>query len=65
MSTATTAPRLAVIVAGGSIGEGTRGSAASGGSGIWSVVRWPVGLDLVTLAMTIIFEPCSATRRAD
>jgi YihY family inner membrane protein len=46
---------LAVIVAGGSIGEGTNGS-ASQGSGIWSVIRWPVGVALVTLAMTIIFK---------
>ncbi|MDQ4108485.1 MAG: YihY/virulence factor BrkB family protein, partial [Actinomycetota bacterium] len=46
---------LAVIVAGGSIGEGTNGS-ASQGSGIWSIIRWPVGLALVTLAMTIIFK---------
>jgi YihY family inner membrane protein len=47
---------LAVIVAGGSIGEGTGGSVASHGSGIWSVIRWPVGIALVTIAMTIIFK---------
>ena len=46
---------LAVIVAGGSIGEGTNGS-ASHGSGIWSVIRWPVGIALVAVAMTIIFK---------
>ena len=47
---------LAVIVAGGSIGEGTDGSAASGGSGIWSIIRWPIGVALVAIAMTIIFK---------
>ncbi len=46
---------LAVIVAGGSIGEGTSGS-ASGGSGIWSVMRWPVGVVLVAVSMTMIFR---------
>lgn len=46
---------LAIIVAGGSIGEGTNGS-ASHGSGIWSVVRWPVGVVLVAVAMTVIFR---------
>ena len=44
---------LAVIVAGGSIGEGTSGS---GGSGIWSVMRWPVGVVLVAVSMTMIFR---------
>jgi YihY family inner membrane protein len=44
---------LAVIVAGGSIGEG---SDAGAGSGLWSFVRWPVGVGLVTIAMTIIFR---------
>jgi YihY family inner membrane protein len=46
---------LAVIVAGGSIGEGSNGSAAHG-SGIWSVIRWPVGVALVAVAMTVIFK---------
>ena len=46
---------LAVIVAGGSIGEGTSGS-ASGGSGLWSVMRWPVGVVLVAVSMTMIFR---------
>ncbi|HZB78877.1 MAG TPA: YihY/virulence factor BrkB family protein [Actinomycetota bacterium] len=46
---------LAVIVAGGSIGEGSNGSAPQG-AGIWSVIRWPVGVALVALAMTIIFK---------
>lgn len=44
---------LAVIVAGGSIGEGSDGGA---GSGVWSFVRWPVGVGLVAIAMTIIFR---------
>lgn len=46
---------LAVIVAGGSIGEET-GSSGSHGSGLWSVLRWPVGVALVAAAMTIIFK---------
>ena len=46
---------LAVIVAGGSIGDGTSGS-ASHGSGIWSVLRWPVGVALVAIPMTVIFR---------
>ena len=44
---------LGVIVAGGSIGEGSDGGA---GSGLWSFVRWPVGVGLVAIAMTIIFR---------
>jgi YihY family inner membrane protein len=47
---------LAVIVAGGSIGEGGDGSQLSQGSGIWSVLRWPIGVALVGVAMTIIFK---------
>jgi uncharacterized BrkB/YihY/UPF0761 family membrane protein len=46
---------LAVIVAGGSVGEGSSGS-ASQGSGLWSVIRWPIGVALVTTAMTIILK---------
>lgn len=46
---------LAVIVAGGSIGEGGDGSSIAQGSGIWSVLRWPVGVALIAIAMTIIF----------
>ena len=46
---------LAVIVAGGSIGEGASGS-APGGSGIWSVMCWPVGVVLVAVSMTMIFR---------
>ena len=42
-----------MIVAGGSIGEGSDGGA---GSGLWSFVRWPVGVGLVAIAMTIIFR---------
>jgi YihY family inner membrane protein len=44
---------LAVIVAGGSVGDGQDGGA---GSGLWSVARWPVGVGLVAIAMTIIFR---------
>lgn len=44
---------LGVIVAGGSIGDGSDGGA---GSGLWSFVRWPVGVGLVAIAMTIIFR---------
>jgi YihY family inner membrane protein len=44
---------LGVIVAGGSIGEGSDGGV---GSGLWSFVRWPVGVGLVAIAMTIIFR---------
>jgi YihY family inner membrane protein len=44
---------LAVIVAGGSIGEGSNGEA---GGGLWSFARWPVGVGLVAIAMTIIFR---------
>ena len=47
---------LAVIVAGGPIGEGGDGSPLSQGSGIWSVLRWPIGVALVAVAMTIIFK---------
>jgi len=47
---------LAVIVAGGSIGEGGDGSQLSQGSGIWSILRWPIGVALVGVAMTIIFK---------
>jgi YihY family inner membrane protein len=47
---------LAVIVAGGSVGEATNGAAASHGPGLWSFIRWPVGVALVTVAMTIIFK---------
>jgi YihY family inner membrane protein len=43
---------LAVIVAGGSIGEG----GAAAGTSIWTVVRWPVGVALVSVAMTVIFR---------
>ena len=44
---------LARIVAGGSTGEGSDGGA---GSGVWSFVRWPVGVGLVAIAMTVIFR---------
>ena len=45
---------LAVIVAGGSIGDGKSGAAAD--PGVWSFVRWPIGIGLVAIAMTIIFR---------
>jgi YihY family inner membrane protein len=46
---------LAVIVAGGSIGDGG-GTGAQPGSSVWTVVRWPVGVALVSVAMTAIFR---------
>ena len=46
---------LAVIVAGGSVGDrGASGAAAS--SGPWSILRWPIGVGLVVVAMTVIFR---------
>ena len=45
---------LAVIVAGGSVGEGSSG--AQPGSGVWTFLRWPVGVVLVAVAMTVIFK---------
>jgi YihY family inner membrane protein len=46
---------LALIVAGGSVGDkGSAGAAAS--SGVWSILRWPVGVALVVVAMTVIFR---------
>jgi YihY family inner membrane protein len=47
---------LAVIVFGGSIGEGGDGSSIAQGSGIWAVLRWPIGVALIAVAMTIIFK---------
>jgi YihY family inner membrane protein len=46
---------LALIVAGGSVGDrGGVGAAVS--SGAWSILRWPVGVALVVVAMTVIFR---------
>jgi YihY family inner membrane protein len=50
---------LAVIVAGGAVGDPRSGAQASGGgggaTGVWEVARWPVGVGLITVAMTVIF----------
>jgi YihY family inner membrane protein len=46
---------LAVIVAGGSVGDATSGAGQQQGSSVWTVLRWPVGVALVSAAMTIIF----------
>jgi YihY family inner membrane protein len=46
---------LAVIVAGGTVGD--RGGAdAVSSSGPWSILRWAVGVALVVVAMTVIFR---------
>ena len=45
---------LTVIVAGGAIGEGNGGAAAD--PDVWSFVRWPTGIGLVAIAMTVIFR---------
>jgi YihY family inner membrane protein len=44
---------LALIVAGGSVGDGPDGAASTGP---WSFLRWPVGVGLVAIAMTLIFR---------
>ena len=46
---------LAVVVAGGSVGDGN-GTGAQASSGVWSIARWPVGVGLVVVAMTVIFR---------
>jgi YihY family inner membrane protein len=50
---------LAVIVAGGAVGDPASGARPSGGGGgatdVWEVARWPIGVALVAVAMTIIF----------
>jgi YihY family inner membrane protein len=46
---------LAVIVAGGPVGD-RGGAGAAAGSGSWSILRWPVGVALVVVAMTVIFR---------
>ena len=45
---------LALIVAGGSIGEGSSGAQPQ--SGIWPFLRWPIGVALVAVAMTVLFK---------
>ena len=45
---------LALIVAGGSVGEGSNGAQPQ--SGIWPFLRWPIGVALVAVAMTVIFK---------
>lgn len=47
---------LAVIVAGGSVGDAGSRAAASSDSSIWTIARWPLGVVLVAVAMTIIFR---------
>jgi YihY family inner membrane protein len=49
---------FAVIVAGGAVGDAaTRGGVVSGTAGeIWSIARWPVGVSLIAIAMTVIFK---------
>jgi YihY family inner membrane protein len=49
---------LAVVAAGGAIGESARASGAWKGStsAVWSVLRWPIGVLLVAVPMTAIFK---------
>src|SRR5919109_2192507 len=49
---------LAVIVAGGTVGDAARsGGFLSGLAGdIWTVARWPIGVVLIAVAMTVIFK---------
>lgn len=46
---------LAIVVAGGSVGD-RGGSGAPASDGIWSIVRWPIAVALVVVAMTVIFR---------
>ena len=46
---------LALVIAGGSVGD-RGGAGAPASSGVWSVARWPVGVALVVVAMTVIFR---------
>jgi YihY family inner membrane protein len=46
---------LAVIVASGSVGD-RGGAGAEAVSGPWAFLRWPVGVALVVVAMTVIFR---------
>jgi YihY family inner membrane protein len=49
---------LAVIAAGGAIGESSAPSGSTTGSAtdVWSVLRWPIGVALVAVPMTMIFK---------
>lgn len=49
---------LAVITAGGAIGDSARSSGTWTGStsDVWAVVRWPIGVALVVAPMTMIFR---------
>jgi YihY family inner membrane protein len=49
---------LAVIAAGGAIGDSARSSGAWTGpaSDVWSIVRWPIGVALVAVPMAMIFK---------
>jgi YihY family inner membrane protein len=49
---------FAVIAAGGAVGDAaTRGGVVSGSAGeIWSIARWPLGVSLIAIAMTVIFK---------
>jgi len=45
---------LGVIVAGGSVGDAST-SGVTQGPTFWSLLRWPIGVGLVAVAMTLIF----------
>jgi YihY family inner membrane protein len=49
---------LAVIAAGGAVGDAaTKGGVVSGTAAqIWSIARWPLGVLLIAVAMTVIFK---------
>jgi YihY family inner membrane protein len=47
---------LAVIVAGGSVGDAGGGTGARPSSSLWTTVRWPIGVALVSVAMVVIFR---------
>jgi YihY family inner membrane protein len=48
---------LGVIAAGGAVGDaGSSGAPAGSSSGVWSVVRWPLGIALVAGPMLMIFK---------
>lgn len=49
---------LAVITAGGAIGDSAGSSGAGTGptSDVWSILRWPIGVALVAVPMTMIFR---------
>ena len=49
---------LVVITAGGAVGDSASSSGAPAGSAtdIWSILRWPIGVALVAVPMTMIFK---------